>query len=232
MIEGTGNLVDGYVDDIFDATTGAVNPTKFDEVFKVAQDGNLMPDQLDDLIAKLELKGDASLVSKIDELKALKNTAEFDVDSWNTFRTSLKGQGLSQAEMGDLWEVYKKENGIIYNAATGSSSKKLRESLVAAGKQVPDYDNAAHHIVAGTSQNAVEARKVLENCGIDINDAANGVFLPTVKDVTDAAYHPSLHTDAYYRKVSEMLKGVTQKEDALDILADIADQLTNGTFMN
>lgn len=79
--------------------------------------------------------------------------------------------------MGDLQERK------WYNlyTATGSSSKKLREALIAAGEQVLDFDNAAHHIVAGTSQNAVEARKVLENCGIDINDAANCIFLPTVK---------------------------------------------------
>ena len=200
-------------------------------MYKVAQDGNLMPDQLDDLIAKLEAKGDASLVSKVDELKALKNTAEFDLHDWNTFRTSLKGQGYSQAEMGQMWEKYKKANGIVYDAATGSSSKKLREALETAGKQAPDYDNAAHHIVAGTSAKADEARQILSGFNIDVNDASNGVFLPTVKDVTEAAYHPSLHTDAYYTKVNEMLRKATSDVRAKAILDDIAEQLLNGTFM-
>lgn len=134
--------------------------------------------------------------------------------------------------MSDAWKLYKEANGIVYDAATGASSTKLRAQLIAAGKEVPNYDNAAHHIVAGTSAKAKEAQKILKDLGIDINDASNGVFLPTIKDVSEAAYHPSLHTDTYYKKVTEMLKGITKKEDAIDILDDIAEQLLKGTFMN
>lgn len=89
----------------------------------------------------------------------------------------------------------------------------------------PDYPNAAHHIVAGSSPKAAEARAILQKYGVDINDAANGIFLPTVRDVAEGAYHPSLHTDSYYRKVTELLSSAKSKDDVLDILEDIADQL-------
>ena len=110
------------------------------------------------------------------------------------------------------------------------SSKALRQNLIEAGVDVPSYPNAAHHIVAGSSPKAEEARAILQKFGIDINDAANGVFLPTAKDAAESAYHPGLHTDKYYRMVTEMLSQVTSKEDVLDILSDIAEQLANGTF--
>ncbi|WMJ23153.1 AHH domain-containing protein [Paludicola sp. MB14-C6] len=110
------------------------------------------------------------------------------------------------------------------------SSKALRQNMIEAGLDVPDYANAAHHIVAGSSPKAAEARAILQKFGVDINDATNGVFLPTVKNVAEGAYHPSLHTDSYYRKVSDLLSGAKSKNDVLDILDDIADQLSKGTF--
>ena len=115
-------------------------------------------------------------------------------------------------------------------ALSTPSSKVLRQNLIDAGVEVPDYPNAAHHIVAGNSAKAEEARAILQKFGIDINDAVNGVFLPTVKDTVDSAYHPSLHTDQYYRKVTEMLSQAQSKDDVIDILSDIAEQLKNGTF--
>ena len=111
------------------------------------------------------------------------------------------------------------------------SSKVLRQNLIDAGVEVPDYPNAAHHIVAGSSPKAAEARAILQKYGVDINDAANGTFLPTVKDVAEGAYHPSLHTNAYYDKINKLLSEATCKEDVLDILEFIGDELSSGTFM-
>ena len=45
----------------------------------------------------------------------------------------------------------------------------------------PEFRNAAHHIVAGTARLAQDARDVLYKFGVGINDAVNGVFLPTVR---------------------------------------------------
>lgn len=63
------------------------------------------------------------------------------------------------------------------------------------------------------------------------NDAANGVFLSTVKGISDAACHPGLHTKDYYEKVNKLLGEAKNKDDALDTLKYISEVLQNGTFM-
>ena len=110
------------------------------------------------------------------------------------------------------------------------SSKTLRKNLINAGENVPDYANAAHHIVAGSAKKASVARNILQKFGVDINDANNGVFLPTSNNVSTAANHRGLHTNAYYEKVNTLLLSATSREDVLDILNDIKDDLINGTF--
>ena len=107
----------------------------------------------------------------------------------------------------------------------------MRNNLKKAGVKVPDYPNAAHHIVAGTAKKAKPAQDILRKFGIGINDASNGLFLPTVKNVSKATYHPSLHTNAYYRKVNNLLGRANTRQEAIDILKRISRQLTNGTFM-
>lgn len=79
---------------------------------------------------------------------------------------------------------------------TKSNSEILRDNLKKAGYTEPDYKNAAHHMVPATAEVAGEARIILRNCGIDINDAANGVFLPTETGHGTAAVHRGI----IYRK--------------------------------
>ena len=110
------------------------------------------------------------------------------------------------------------------------SSRILRNNMVEEGITAPKYAHAAHHIVAGNSKYAKEARAVLKKFEVGINHYANGVFLPTVKGVSDAAYHPSLHTKDYYKKVNDLLSDADSQEDVISILTTIAEQLSNGTF--
>ena len=110
------------------------------------------------------------------------------------------------------------------------SSKKLRQNLIDKGKNVPEYSNAAHHIVAGNSPKAATAREILKRFKININDSANGVFLPTSKGTTGGTYHPSLHTNSYYDEVNNLLEDATSKKEVLDILNSIGESLQNGTF--
>ena len=102
--------------------------------------------------------------------------------------------------------------------------------MISAGQTEPTYKNAAHHIVAGTSPQAEEARAVLEKYGVDINSAENGVFLPTEKGVSNAEYHPSLHTNEYYLKVNVLLSEADSREDILEILETIKELLLEGFF--
>lgn len=76
----------------------------------------------------------------------------------------------------------------------------------------------------------VHTRTILQKYGVDINDAGNGTFLPTAKDASSSAYHPSIHTNAYYDEVNKLLSTATSKEDVLDILDFIGSELKNGTF--
>ncbi|MGV8857606.1 AHH domain-containing protein [Rhodoglobus sp.] len=62
-------------------------------------------------------------------------------------------------------------------AISRPSSRVLGANLEAAGTTRP-AGTAAHHIMAGLSSNAADARAALQGFGIDINDARNGVFLP------------------------------------------------------
>lgn len=102
--------------------------------------------------------------------------------------------------------------------------------MTAAGKEEPDYRNAAHHIVAGGAKDADPARKRLESLGIGINNEANGVFLPTQRGASEAAYHPSLHTKAYYKEVNDRLKDVEDRDEAMEVLRKIEKELLAGTF--
>lgn len=104
-----------------------------------------------------------------------------------------------------------------------SSSTKLRKSLIEAGKKVPGFANAAHHIVAGNAVGSKKARLILKKYSIDINSAYNGAFL-------SKSYHSRLHTKAYYTKVNDLLGEANSRSEAIEILNDIASQLRNGKF--
>ena len=92
-------------------------------------------------------------------------------------------------------------------------------------------ETAAHHIVAGVAPAAQTARDILDHFGIDINSAANGVFLPASSkspNPTGAAVHSTLHTGEYYTTVNNMLSQATSAEDAIAILQAIASDLKSG----
>ncbi|MCQ2533968.1 MAG: AHH domain-containing protein [Clostridia bacterium] len=117
-----------------------------------------------------------------------------------------------------------------------SQSRKLRKNMINAykngdrgGKKPPDYKNAAHHIVPILMARAQKARDVLIKFGIDLNDAVNGVFLPTVKNVSNACYHCALHTEEYIEHIESLLEKCTTVEEVYEVLMFIAEELLNGT---
>lgn len=149
-------------------------------------------------------------------------------ETWNEFQAENAGKYTNE-EMSAAWAEYKAKNGIV-SVPSEASADKLRRNMINANIQEPTYQNAAHHIVAGNARDASEARQILDNFKININDAANGVFLPTEIGVSNAAYHPSLHTTNYYDKVNALLRNATSKQDAIDILGQISKALQNGSF--
>ena len=128
---------------------------------------------------------------------------------------------------------------------TYSSSAKdsdiLRNELKLAGVTPPPYSNAAHHIVAVSAPRAQSARDILEQYGIDVNSAANGVFLPYRRNgyVTTETMHTGSHKDRYYEYVNDQLetkikkiekeKGLVTANDVAGILNEIRNGLLDGS---
>jgi hypothetical protein len=153
---------------------------------------------------------------------------------------AAKGKKLSEAveESGDI--IKKKADDILEETwhlskqklGRAADSKVLGENLEAVGKVRPD-NSAAHHIVAGGSQNtyAERTRVLLKNADIDINEAANGVFLPKNSKylIDEASSHANIHTNVYYEAVYDRLKNLS-KEGFRGELQKIANELSQGIF--
>lgn len=113
-----------------------------------------------------------------------------------------------------------------------ASSRVLGQNLERAGFARP-ADSAAHHIVAGTARQAAEARGVLQRFGIGINEAENGVWLPknlSVANSTGAYVHSILHTNEYYSSVNELLAQADTRQEAIESLSYIRQQLLGGAL--
>ena len=71
----------------------------------------------------------------------------------------------------------------------------------------------------------------MKRVGMDIDEAANGVFLPgnaRSPNPGGAAVHNSLHTEAYYVEVNRLLKDVATREEAEAMLHVIRKRLLAG----
>ncbi|MGL5853261.1 MAG: AHH domain-containing protein, partial [Phycicoccus sp.] len=112
------------------------------------------------------------------------------------------------------------------------SSRVLGTNLERAGVIRP-VESAAHHIVPGAHRQSTGSRTILERFGIDINDAGNGVFLPsssTSLNPTGAAVHAKIHGTRYHQEVERLLSQARTPEEALETLAYIRSRLLAGGF--
>lgn len=93
-----------------------------------------------------------------------------------------------------------------------TDSKKLDEELLKAGVVKPDYKCAAHHIV---TDKMVDVVKIFKKYDIDINSAANGVYLPTkgakLSEVGKEAIHIGATSKEYRDKITERIIKVVEK---------------------
>jgi hypothetical protein len=119
---------------------------------------------------------------------------------------------------------------LVHNAC--GSSAKLGRNMEAQGTARP-AESAAHHIVSHTHPKAASSRAVLSKFGVDIDDAANGVFLPRFSSSANsggAAVHGNLHTNGYYAAVDDVLSAATSRQDVIDGLDGIRGGLLGGSF--
>jgi RHS repeat-associated protein len=113
-------------------------------------------------------------------------------------------------------------------AAVGDAARtRLRAAL---GRHGFPVDAQAHHIFGVTDFNSALGQK-LHGWGVDLNGAANGVWLPT-KDYTGrvASIHRGRTGPAYRQAVNDRLTAATNRDEALEILADIKKELLDGTL--
>jgi len=117
----------------------------------------------------------------------------------------------------------------------GGDSSILGKNLEAIGVARPGPGTVAgHHIVAHGDQRAVNIRSILQREGIDIDEAANGVFLPRSSKFADqmpelGPPHSRIHTDNYYSALETRLGSVAPGE-VRDELQRIAVELVTGDF--
>jgi hypothetical protein len=113
------------------------------------------------------------------------------------------------------------------------STRKLARNMVKAGIGKP-AGTAAHHIVPAALKkfpSAEKARAILTKFGIGVENAANGVYLPSkFEDAVKAAYHGTLHSKRYADEVLARLKEARSREEALLILNQIRKELLAGKF--
>ncbi|WXB19179.1 AHH domain-containing protein [Pendulispora albinea] len=122
---------------------------------------------------------------------------------------------------------------LVHNTSSISASSKILAAALSKAGFVRGTGEAAHHIVAGGAKAAAPARQVLQNFGIGINEAANGVFLPgnmSSANPAAMAVHAKIHSGDYYRAVNAALSGATSKQEALEILQGIRQALIDGGF--
>ena len=111
--------------------------------------------------------------------------------------------------------------------ARSTHGHALAKNLEAAGEP-PRNGCDPHHIVPWRDKRgwAVEytskARAILERCGINLDDASNGIWLPKNPDAEcEGAWHPRLHNRTYYKNIYRNLR------DAMGSLASYDEACRN-----
>lgn len=90
----------------------------------------------------------------------------------------------------------------------------------------PEQSNA-HHIVGNDTP---QAAKKLDELGIDRNDPANGIFLPDSPEspLKGSVHGQGRHIADYSNEVEQRFAGVTTREEALEVLQSLKEDLYNG----
>lgn len=133
------------------------------------------------------------------------------------------------------WDEY-----VLLKQASKELAENMENDVVnKKGKKPAGY--AAHHIVPFSENRsfaqpyADDARDILKNVGIDLNDSENGVYLPHIKklkNTTSESYHPEIHTQKYYEAVYKRLQLWSgNKQKIKEELSNIANELKNKTFI-
>jgi hypothetical protein len=107
--------------------------------------------------------------------------------------------------------------------------------MAKAGQNKP-FGWAAHHIVPARDArfpSGEKCRKILEKFGLGLNEAENGVYLPTTLSdavTSGSTIHGKVHNEAAYAKVFDAISPSVSKTDLIERLDGVRVKLRNGTF--
>lgn len=187
----------------------------------------------------------------MDDLAVRWNELEPD-EAWDLYNLTVENPTITYGAFLDKWE-----SGLRFDPSVRQmkrvepghrSGGRLVRALERDGLPKPGDDFEAHHIVAANDPRANTSRALLDKYGVDLDESANGAWLPrnegaaVTAKAPDWTPHNTLHTDEYYNRVQSRLQealaeakqsygqNATQEiGDALrQELNDIAEDLRNG----
>lgn len=100
------------------------------------------------------------------------------------------------------------------------------------GHQAPPHITSFQ---GGATKNphARESREILEDFGIDIDSAENGVFLPANKrspNPNGSSVHSRIHGNQYYLDLVTSLRQASNRAEAVDVLQSFRSALLSGDY--
>ncbi|NDO81008.1 hypothetical protein CJP72_09575 [Citrobacter sp. NCU1] len=130
------------------------------------------------------------------------------------------------------WNLYQyAPNPLGWIDPWGLTSCQLSKAMEINGTPRPK-NSAAHHIVPETAKCAKPARNILKKHQIDINSAANGVFLPNRNNMDEMSgiLHNGKHPDDYISAINERIRNADKlggKQETLNELERINNELSS-----
>ncbi|SDX72233.1 S8 family serine peptidase [Paenibacillus sp. CF384] len=188
--------------------------------------------------------GSKLYVEKVEISNNKSKVYNFSVADYHTYYISnLKILSHNTACLTPADYIAKKVSQYTSRLTEGTSGTILDRELIAAGISKPDVPEvsswAAHHIIAKNINGNPDieiAQAILAKYDIDINSAANGVWLPKLKgesgvliDGTMVSTHNGYHVGDYFEYVREMLEEVQDDRDKVLLAIEQirSDLLTN-----
>lgn len=211
-----------------------------------------------DVVDRLEARYESvfarrdDLLARLDEIEALAKDPSRAADALS-LAEQLERDAQRAAEVGeDVDEAGKAASNLEGARDTGDTTRPrtsrhspervLEADMERSGMPRPDAYHEPHHIVPKRSMGGSEledipsaerARDILKNEGIDVNSAANGVWLPrTSIDVSPEAFsrHATIHTKRYYDELARRLERAAELDDVPGELARIRQLIADGLF--
>lgn len=164
-----------------------------------------------------------------------KRAAQYS-DEFNKLLLAGRRKAISPYDQFPTMSQLGNYNKRLLNTADGPDAAVLRKNLyVAMDKGSVDISkafggNAAHHVIEGSDPAASQARDILKQFGIRINDPENGILLPenSMSSIYKGSTHMTHHASEYSQHVYDRIKNVKTREDLISKLQEIKHELQSG----